>query len=348
MNRTEREVTVVGGGLAGLALGLGLRAAGTPVVVLEAQSYPRHRVCGEFLSGRGLQVLDRLGLRPLLREAGARLASTVAFYSGHRFLGHHTLPEPALCVSRHVLDARMAQALRDRGGNLRTGVRYQGDWDRPGLVRTTGRRPWIEDGGWRWFGLKAHATGVRLSADLEMHLVPDGYVGICAIEGDRVNVCGLFRSRAPLRDLGQRWPVLLAGPEDSALHRTLSAGDLDPASFTAVAGLDLRPRRARQRTECAAGDAIGMIPPATGNGMSMALESASLAIEPLTDWVRGRCDWETARQRVAETCDRSFAGRLRWAGWLQGALMSPAGRRFVEIALPAAPALWRLFYRGTR
>ncbi|HZI32692.1 MAG TPA: NAD(P)-binding protein, partial [Candidatus Binatia bacterium] len=48
-----KSITIVGGGLAGLTLGIGLRRRDVPVTILEAGEYPRHRVCGEFISGRG-------------------------------------------------------------------------------------------------------------------------------------------------------------------------------------------------------------------------------------------------------------------------------------------------------
>ena len=66
-----KPITVVGGGLAGLTLGIGLRQRGIPVTVWEAGHYPRHRVCGEFISGRGQGTLARLGLRERLDEVGA-------------------------------------------------------------------------------------------------------------------------------------------------------------------------------------------------------------------------------------------------------------------------------------
>ena len=66
-----KPITIVGGGLAGLTLGIGLRQRGVPVTVWEAGHYPRHRVCGEFISGRGQETLSRLGLRELLERAGA-------------------------------------------------------------------------------------------------------------------------------------------------------------------------------------------------------------------------------------------------------------------------------------
>ena len=51
-------LTIAGGGLAGLSLGIALRSRGVPVRVIEAASYPRHRVCGEFISAIADVELD--------------------------------------------------------------------------------------------------------------------------------------------------------------------------------------------------------------------------------------------------------------------------------------------------
>ena len=42
-----------------------------------------------------------------------------------------------------------------------------------------------------------------------------------------------------------------------------------------------------------------MIPPVTGNGMSMAFEAAKMAIGPLAAYSRGESSWSKARQSVA-------------------------------------------------
>src|SRR4051812_14063636 len=72
----KKPITIIGGGLAGPALGIGLRPRSIPVTVWEAGHYPRHRVCCEFISGCGHETLARLGLRERLLEAGAIPART--------------------------------------------------------------------------------------------------------------------------------------------------------------------------------------------------------------------------------------------------------------------------------
>ena len=93
-----RQVTILGGGLAGLTLGLRLRQKGVPVKLFDAGAYPRHRVCGEYLSGRALRVIDSLGLRPGLRALGAVESSDVILARGNSLLARKTLPQPALCL----------------------------------------------------------------------------------------------------------------------------------------------------------------------------------------------------------------------------------------------------------
>ena len=76
-----------------------------------------------------------------------------------------------------------------------------------------------------------------------------------------------------------------------------------------------------------------MIPPVTGNGMSMAFESAEIAIEPLTRYSRGEISWAQARDTIARKCDAAFAERLTWARRLQWLMFSPVLR------LPGKPCL---------
>ena len=341
-----KPITIIGGGLAGLTLGIGLRQRELPVTILETGSYPRHKVCGEFISGRGQATLARFGLTPLLLDAGARWARDAAFFVGTQPVAHLKLPQPALCLSRYVLDDLLAREFRRLGGDWRERQRWTNGFAAPGIVRATGHGVAPVVAGWRWLGLKAHAPAVELAADLELHIFQDGYVGLCRL-ADTVNVCGLFRVRQPIPDLRHYWQELLTGPADSALHQRLVGARFDAESFCAVAGLNLE-SRAADAGECAVGDALTMIAPATGNGMSMALEAAELALDPLARYSAGTVAWDAARHAIAGVCHRRFAMRLWAAAQLQRLIFQPVGRSTLRFVLRRFPAGLRLAFAGTR
>jgi flavin-dependent dehydrogenase len=342
-----RSIRIVGGGLAGLTLGIALRQRHVPVTVVEAGCYPRHRVCGEFISGRGLATLARLDLKDQLLQAGGRWARSVAFYVPGKHPIQQLLPQPALCLSRYLLDDLLAKEFCRLGGELRHHERWTESYAQEGVVRTTGRQVQPSVLGWRWFGLKVHVRGVVLQADLEMHLRPDGYVGLCWLQ-DEVNVCGLFRSRTPRPELARQWQNVLRGEPGSELRARLGGAVFDEDSFSAVSGLCPAPRRASDGSECRLGDALTMIPPVTGNGMSLAFESAELAVDPLISYSLGACAWDVTQEQIAQKCSRRFGHRLQSAVLLHRALFHPVAKRLLLSALLRFPRMLRVFFRQTR
>ena len=54
------DVAIIGGGLAGLALANDLAMRGRKVVVFEKGNYPRHKVCGEYISMESHSYLLKL------------------------------------------------------------------------------------------------------------------------------------------------------------------------------------------------------------------------------------------------------------------------------------------------
>lgn len=317
MEKLKRRITIAGGGLTGLSLGIALARQDVPVTLHEAGSYPRHRVCGEFVCGVDGAVLDDLEIRGVL-DGAVRHGSSAWFRNGRKIF-RASLPAPAVGISRYRLDDALRRRFQESGGTLREKSRLLPE-PREGLVWTAGRIP----GRGNWLGLKCHADGVSPEEDLEMHLGRNGYVGLGRIEDGRVNVCGLFR----------RNPAL-AGKGPELLREYLAAGGLKrlagrlnsllPDSFAAVAGFRLGWQRA-PRGLLALGDACGMIPPFTGNGMSMAFESAALAAPAVRDYAEGRTDWPEAVRLVRQKLARRFSRRMFWGKILHPFLTAPAGQ----------------------
>ena len=320
---SPRQVEIIGGGLAGLTLGLGLVRAGANVTVFEAGDYPRHRVCGEFITGLAETTMARLGLAPLLADAG-RLSEVEWFFGGSAIL-RQRLPAPALALSRHALDARLAHAFRAAGGRLLTGVRVNTSEAPEGRIFSTGRRR----GPSPWLGLKLHARGLRLTGDLELHLGDGAYVGLCPVENGRVNVCGLFRRRPDIAANRETMiEAYLRATGLEGLAARLAETEVCPESCCAVAGL-IFSRRGSACGRMNLGDTFAMIPPFTGNGMAMAFQSAELALDPLLAWARGEAAWEETLRLFGDRLRRHFRLRLATANLLHPFLHAPSRQRWL-------------------
>jgi menaquinone-9 beta-reductase len=332
-----KPITIVGGGLAGLTLGILLRREEVPVAVIEMGHYPRHRVCGEFLSGRGREILKSIGVEEKL--GGKLEARNCSFHLPNRRAVRIELESPALCVSRYDLDAALAEEFQIAGGILKTGERVDGNGVSEGVVRATGRRR-STNGKGKLFGLKAHAADVALSSDLEMHFGDRHYVGISRLANAAFNVCGLFFSEQPLRD---GWMDVL---QKSVFSECLRGANWEENSFCSVAGLTLD--REVPDDSFPIGDAAAMIPPLTGNGMSMALESAEAALPFVRKYAHGGISWAECLAAHNRYWRARFSGRLRWAAFVQRLIFRPIGQSFLYAGARLFPNLPQFFFTRTR
>ncbi len=336
------RLQIIGGGVAGLFLGLLLRRAHVPVSILERDTYPRHRVCGEFMAGNG---------EGLLKEAGITFSRAVFpghrqthWYSGGRSSGTFPLPRRVLGVSRFHLDATLARAFADAGGELITKCRVpRKQFGMEGMILAHGRRarpsPWI--------GLKAHYTGLNLPHGLQVHLGHQAYVGLSAVENGRTNVCGLFRRRpvATARreaNLG----TYLKTSDLGNLADFLETGTMDPASFCGVSALSFTFPTTAPGT-IAIGDHFGVIPPFTGDGMSLALQSASEAAPILIQYALGKLSWAEAARIISRRHHKAFGARFRWARLIHPWLLQPGGQSLLRTGARMGLIPFRSLYERT-
>ena len=311
-------ITIIGGGLTGLSLAIALRKNGVAVTLHEATSYPRHRVCGEFISGVSRKTLETLGITDSL--ADAQQHRSVAWFSGNDHLRDNLLPTPALALSRHLLDDRLQKLAISLGVEIHTGSRRIMNPGQPGEVWTAGRKP--TQGG--WIGLKAHIRGISTTAHLEMHSGPRGYLGITPVEDGWHNACGLFRIDKSItarhRDL---LPAYLAGNGSNALAQRIAAAEWREGSFSAVAGFALGLQKPTTGL-LSLGDSHAIIPPFTGNGMTMAFQSAETALPHLLEYATSRATWSAACALIEKDLAKRFQKRLTFAKLLHPFLFHPA------------------------
>lgn len=309
-------IVVLGGGPAGASAAIAGRLAGEEVLLVEKSKFPRHKVCGEFLSPEA---------RPLLERAGVSIERASSIRRVHmrfaRVEKTFRLPEPALGISRYALDA----ALLDRAVACGAQVALHGP---AAQVIAHGRQtPSLR--GRRLFGFKAHFSGPVNDA-VELYFFRGGYAGLNAVEDGATNVCGVLPED------------VLAGcgfDVDAAVRSFEPLADrLVPMSRT-MRWLTVAPLVFEQRTEAAgdkylAGDALSFVDPFTGSGMLCAIVSGRMAGEAA---VR-----KTPVEKYLAECRRSLARPFEMSSLFRQVLVSGWAERLAPF-VPGA-----VLYRLTR
>lgn len=325
-------ITIIGGGLTGLSLAIALRKNGVAVTLHEATSYPRHRVCGEFISGVSRKTLETLGITDSL--ADAQQHRSVAWFSGNDHLRDNLLPEPALALSRHLLDDRLQKTATNLGVDLHTGSRRKMHPHTPGEIWTAGRKPAKGE----WIGLKAHVRGISPKAQLEMHSGPSGYLGVTPVEDGWHNICGLFRINKSITARDEDLlPAYLSENGNTELACRIAAAEWREGSFSAVAGFALGLQKPTPGL-LSLGDSHAIIPPFTGNGMTMAFQSAETALPHLLAYATGNCSWLAACDLIEKALRTRFYKRLTSAKLIHPLLFQTLARPLLKHA-PLRPIL---------
>ncbi len=304
----RRDVVVVGGGPAGAAFATLLAQAGRDVVLIEREAGAHDKVCGEFLSHEALAYLGALGVDPW--ALGAVPIRRVGLSRG-RIAVSRTLPFEAASLSRRALDEALLRRAAEAGATVLRGRAVRaldrgasgwtarlsdgeqvfardaalacGKHDLRGYARPAGIQNDL-------IGLKAHFRLTPVAADrlretVTIGLFPGGYAGLEPIEDGRANLCLLVRQDA-FAALGRDWAALLDTVSRSApgIGAVLDGAAALHDRPLAVARIPFGLVARDSPDGCwRLGDQAAVVPSFAGEGMSLALHSASLAAGALVE-----------------------------------------------------------------
>ena len=356
----EVDVAIVGAGPGGSTLATLLAMRGVSVALIDRDTFPRDKLCGEFLSYDALPIVEALGID--LGDAPSIDRCRVV--SRHRTY-EFDFPAAARGISRMKLDdllfrkAIAAGAIaihetatsveRDRvilggaTGALACRV-VAGAWGRWGRFDQQLGRAFVRDHTHRNFGFKRHYRGQHEPGVIELYSFARGYLGVSDVEDGITNICGLVHADRLAGHKG-KWDAFIETIRAEEPRLDALYGGFEPAQehFLSSEPVIFRSRSAVEGGIFMIGDASGVIDPLTGNGMAMAIQSAVVAapyiLRALTD--------RSAEDQYREEHRRMFGKRIGWSRRVAALLSRPA---MLDQALRIArtPAFGAFLLRQTR
>jgi flavin-dependent dehydrogenase len=371
----QYDAIVIGGGLAGCSVAHQLARRNHDVLLLEESTYPRHKLCGEFLSPEAQRSLRGLGVLDAVHAAGAASMTRAQLTGPRGAASGHGLPGTALGLSRYRLDELLyreacAAGVEGRpttrasavhgaldqgfavtaGGDTVEARLVIGAYGRRGVLDRTLDRPFLQEQS-PYVAFKAHYTGApsALPESIELHAAGGGYCGIGPVEDERANVCWIGRIDA-LKDAGGTPDAMLdhMRQQNHALDERMEGLERASERFEAVSQVPLMPKTRFAGDVCMVGDAAGMIAPLCGDGMAMALDAADLLTPLADDWLAGRRSTTAFRTAYRHQWRRRFGRRMRIGRWVHAAAFRPTLSTALLRTCAALPPLARWLIRATR
>jgi flavin-dependent dehydrogenase len=367
------DAVVVGAGPAGSAASTLLARGGRRVLLLEKDSFPRPKVCGEFLSSDALPTLEKLGVRAAVERAGPeRIDRGSIHWPGGRSVSFR-LPAPAYGVSRLLLDDLLARGASEAGADTRFAARVTSvEGASPGgfqvrfsharteqevrtrfVVGAWGRWDALDrklDRGFqlarsRYLGWSRDYEGdtARLAGQVRLYVFAGGYCGLSRVEGERVNLAGII-AESVLRRRRAGWEAVLARAKGSnpALAADLAALTPGPTGFLGTGPVFLTAKPPSEEGILMAGDAAGVIDPFSGEGQAAALASGVLAGETIERALAGDLSPDQTAALYTRAWKDSNARRFTWSSLLRRFILHPrlgaaaaglAGEKLVGFAM---------------
>lgn len=339
---TNHDVIIIGGGLAGLASAIHLSNKGLRVTIIEKSGYPRHKVCGEYISNEILPYLDWIGINVSSLNPTCINRFEFSAISGNSVISQ--LPLGGFGISRYALDNYLYQKAIANGcifieatvtyvhcqNGLFTVKTKDDTFTSSLVVGAYGKRSNIDTLLSRsfmkrrspWLAVKAHYSGNFPEDLVALHNFSGGYCGVSKIEDNRINICYLadyatFKKYKNIDDYQQQ--VLYKNKYLKTIFEETTMAFDKPLTISQICFDKKSPV---ENHILMVGDTAGLIHPLCGNGMAMAIHSAKIASDLIVDYHYGKiASMKNLESEYRRQWNEQFSKRL-----LMGRMLSKALR----------------------
>ena len=332
-NLKNFDIIIIGGGLAGLCNAIHLSKFDKKVLLIEKNNYPKHKVCGEYISNEVLPYLEFLDINPF--NFGAVKIDRFELSTTKGNLISAKLPLGGFGISRYKLDFELSKKAIKNGVTILKDIVLNVDFSNDSfLVQTKenkkytskitigafGKRSVLDVKMNRNFiqkkapylGVKIHVKGNFPEDLVALHNFKGGYCGVSKVENNAINLCYItnflsFKKYKNIDDFQQK--VVFQNHFLKEIFNGSEAIFEKPLTISQISFVTKNPV---ENHILMCGDSAGMIHPLCGNGMSMAIQSAQMASKLILNYFNGELNSrnELEKQYIRDW-NRKFSFRLK-------------------------------------
>ena len=365
----NNKIIIIGGGLAGLIAAIHLSKIGFKIIVLEKNTYPKHKVCGEYISNEVLDYLKYLDID--IQDLQPSNINKLHFATTSGKSLFTDLPLGGFGVSRFALDEFLYKKAMSVGCEIHQenveNISFNEDFF---IIKTTngklyeseiaigafGKKSNIDQQLKRkftfqkspWLGVKAHYK-VNFDDDLVgLYNFDGGYCGVSKVENNIVNICYLasfesFKKYKNIKDFQQK--VLCKNP---ILKNIFENAELIFEKELTISQISFENKNAVENHILMIGDTAGLINPLCGNGMAMAIHSAKIVSEQIEKYanneIKLRQELEISYQKI---WNFNFKSRIKTGKILASIMQKPILSNFLLSLLVIFPSLLKIIIKKT-
>jgi flavin-dependent dehydrogenase len=327
--KTIVDAVVIGGGLAGLTSAIHLSKFGYKVILIEKNEFPKHKVCGEYISNEVLPYFQWLGLE--ISSLNPSNISKIEFSTGSGKTISGELPLGGFGISRYSLDYYLSQKAIEYGCQIIqdtvTAVRFAADEFSISTLNNLeikskialgafGKRSNLDQKMNRnfiqkkspWLAVKAHYSGVFPNDLVGLHNFKGGYCGVSKVENDAINVCYLvdYETFKKFKNIDHfQIEVMHKNPH---LKTIFEESELLFEKPLTISQISFEKKNTIENHILMIGDTAGLIHPLCGNGMAMAIHSAKIAAELSISFLNKNI---STRKQLEEKYAQEWAANFR-------------------------------------